>query len=225
MFLAFSRRRLLRATEKTLVGVVGAISHNSNRRIRIATKLAFGKLGGFTFASAVLGSISVFGTASTGTAIWTLYGAAATAAQYFWIGSIFGLGMYAGGFVLSILGLVFGIISSYFMYKTVFGMPRDPSKMKDFELAVVLSCSKLIKPLKDANAKQYSPSKGELKVLAHEGLTPIISLISDHLYDLQNTDDLIEPAITFKKTLAIIPRLRLRAYCNRLRKIRRKILS
>jgi len=85
----------------------------SERMVRsLAAKLGFAGAGAGLFSIA-----SIFGTASTGTAISTLSGAAFNSAALKWIGG--GISMAAGGWVVLLFSLVVSVIT-YFIAKLTF---------------------------------------------------------------------------------------------------------
>lgn len=82
-------KRQLRQIERDLNGIVAAITQVSGRRARRARRvaqIATGKITGVATIGGMLMFISAFGSATTGTAIGALSGAAATSAQMYWIG-------------------------------------------------------------------------------------------------------------------------------------------
>ena len=82
-------------TSKALDVIATAITQTSPKVQNKLTFVLAGKLGALGTAGGIVGLLS-FGTASTGTAIASLSGAAATTAKLFWVGSIVGGGMTVG---------------------------------------------------------------------------------------------------------------------------------
>lgn len=80
---------------------------------------AAGTVGGAVVVSGTTGAIATWGTASTGTAISTLSGAAQTKAILAWIGRFVGGGVKAGTFTLGIVGIVAGFAISAAVSATI----------------------------------------------------------------------------------------------------------
>lgn len=94
-----------------LTSISGRIFQVSDRKAGVALGAASKALVGAAFASAVMGAIGTFGTASTTTAIATLSGAVKTTASLYWIGGMVGSGVAAGTVVwlLQEIGGVSGV--------------------------------------------------------------------------------------------------------------------
>lgn len=143
-------KKQLRHVERDLNGIIAAISQVSSRRARRARRvaqIATGKITGAATIGGMLMFISAFGSASTGTAIGALSGAAATSAQMYWIGSIFGVGAVAGAIILPVIGAVLGLIAVFVISRAVFGRPRKPAKMQEFEVRALFASLRLAYPI------------------------------------------------------------------------------
>lgn len=106
---------------------------------RVATQWA-GKFGVATASSgALLGIASLFGTASTGTAIGTLSGAAYTSSALAWLGGSVAMGsaIVGGVGLASGIGAYFGI--KWLWRRYLSGTPRTEDELKEFER--LLYCS------------------------------------------------------------------------------------
>ena len=110
--------------EETLTQIVSAIHQTSDRRSRLFVNAAIGKLSGAMAVGGICGLVATFGAASTGTAIASLSGAAATTAQLYWIGSIVGLGVACGGLMLAAGGVGVGVAAGIWGSKKA---PRQTS--------------------------------------------------------------------------------------------------
>lgn len=185
-------KKQLRYVERDLNGIVAAITQISGRRARRARRvaqIATGKITGAATIGGMLMFISVFGSASTGTAIGALSGAAATSAQMYWIGSIFGMGAIAGAVILPAIGAALGLIAVFFLSRAVFGRPRKPEKMQEFEVQALFASLRLADPIAPCLGEDAPvPSRDELRVYAHEGLLPLCKLISDNLNTPKNAN-------------------------------------
>lgn len=214
-------KRQLRYIERDLNGIIAAITQVSGRRARRARRVAqvaTGKITGVATVGGMLMFISAFGSASTGTAIGALSGAAATSAQMYWIGSIFGMGAIAGAVILPVIGAVLGLVAVFFISRAVFGRPRKPEKMQEFEVRALYASLRLASPiaayLKDG---EPAPSRDELRIYAHEGLLTLCALIGEHLATADgNTNETDNRCLSFANTLALLPRWKLRRHYRRL---------
>ena len=217
----------LRHIERDLNGIIAAISQVSNtraRRARRVTQIAAGKLAGAATVGGALMFISTFGSASTGTAIGALSGAAATSAQMFWIGSIFGLGAVAGATILTAAGAVLGILAAWIVSRALFGRPRKPERMQPFETRALYAGLRLAEPLPALLAQEArAPSKDELRVYAHEGLLPLCALIEDHLTAPTVPEETPPRCSSFAETLAPFPRWKLKRHYRHLFRRARKL--
>jgi len=209
----------LQKIENDLNGIIAAITHVSSRRARRArqiTQVAAGSITKAVTISGMLMYISAFGTASTGTAIGALSGAAATSAQMYWVGSFFGLGAIAGAIILPVLGAALAILAVYFISRAIFGRPRKPQKMHEFEVKALFASLRLVDPIASyLKENADKPSDDELRVYAHEGLLPLCNLIEKHLNCHKNNKTDIQ-CRSFKKTLALLPFWKLSRHHRRL---------
>lgn len=215
-----TKRQLLRHIERDLNGIIAAITQVSSsraRRARRVAQIATGKITGAATIGGMLMFISAFGSASTGTAIGVLGGAAATSAQMYWIGSIFGMGAVAGAIILPAIGAILGLVAVFFLSRAVFGRHRKPEKMLEFEVRALFASLRLADPI--ASYVPYeatAPTKDELRIYAHEGLLPLCSLIEDNLRPSKNSTKAEKQCRSFDETLALLPRWKLRRHHRRL---------
>jgi hypothetical protein len=213
-------KKQLRHIEHDLNGIIAAITQVSGhraRRARRVAQIATGKITGAATIGGMLMFISAFGSASTGTAIGALSGAAATSAQMYWIGSYFGMGAVAGTIILPAIGAVLGLLAVFFISRAVFGRPRRPQKMQEFEVRALFASMRLADPVASYLAEDApAPSKDELRVYAHEGLLSLCTLIGDHLVAPNNANETDSRCQSFEDTLALLPRWKLKRHQSRL---------
>ena len=108
-------------------------------------------IGKLTFAGTTVGVsalVSAIGTASTGTAITTLSGAAATNATLAWIGG----SVLVGGTVLTGGAIAVALSAVYFWT----GKERKYDVLEQFEKEIISASIKLIKTLQEEQIKQSS---------------------------------------------------------------------
>ncbi len=130
-------------TIKSLEGVCTSILQTKRN---ISQDILIGKL---TFAGTTVGVsalVSAIGTASTGTAITTLSGAAATNATLAWIGG----SVLVGGTVLTGGAIAVALSAVYFWN----GKERKYDVLEQFEKEIISASIKLIKTLQEDQKKQ-----------------------------------------------------------------------
>lgn len=213
-------KKQLRHIERDLNGLIAAITQVSGRRARRARRVAqivTGKITGAATIGGMLMFISAFGSASTGTAIGALSGAAATSAQMYWIGSIFGMGAIAGTIILTAIGAVLGLLGVFFISRAVFGRPRKPKNMQEFEVRTLFASLRLADPIAlHLSDDAPAPTMDVLRVYAYEGLLPLCTLIGDHLIAPNHANETDTGCQSFEDTLALLPRWKLRRHHRRL---------
>ena len=143
----------LAALDEALTVVVGAILQESNRTAGMIIGVATSKLVAASVMAGAFGGIAAFGAASTGTAIATLSGAAATSATLYWVGSIVGLGAGAGGIMLTGGALAAGIPAALAVRHRVFGRRRLETDLDDREQAALYAALRLAAPVRVARAR------------------------------------------------------------------------
>ncbi len=123
--------------EATLTETIAAIRQESDRRTRILLKVAIGKTSGAVTAAGIPALIATFGTASTGTPIMMLAGAAQTTAQLYWLGSLVGLGTAAGAIILTTTGFGVAFVVALFGVRWLFGASRHELSLQEHEKAIL----------------------------------------------------------------------------------------
>ena len=215
-------KKQMQYIERDLNGVIAAITQVSERRTRHARRvaqIATGKITGAATIGGMLMFISAFGSAQTGAAIGALSGAAATSAQMYWIGSMFGMGAVAGAIILPAIGAVLGLLAVFFFTRAIIGRPRKPEKMEEFEVRALFASYRLEAPISSFISENASgPSKDELRVYAHEGLLPLCELIANHLNSENKSNETDKGCHSFEKTLALLPRWKLKRHFRRLQR-------
>jgi hypothetical protein len=103
---------------------------------RVLTSKVSGVLGSGT----LLGLVSAFGTAGTGTAIASLSGAASTSATLAWIGGLLGGGMAVGAVLTAGVGLAVGVGA----YKLLGAKARQFNELADVDRGVVETAGALV---------------------------------------------------------------------------------
>ena len=96
---------------------------------------------GVAGTSGITGLIGALGSASTGTAIGSLSGAAATTAKLYWIGSLVGGGVATGGFLLGAAAVVGGFAAARYWR----GKKRSERDLDEYEIRI-LKCIEITVP-------------------------------------------------------------------------------
>jgi hypothetical protein len=166
--------------DATLVDVTAAILHQSKRSTRRFVSLFFGKLGGAFAVGGITGLVSTYGLASTGAAIATLHGAAAQTALLYWFGSVLGMGVAAGGLMLTGIGIATGLIVGVITLSVFLGRPRQVEKLQEHETKIIDACAVLIKAVREQIAAGKKPQTAEMRLFALQGLIPLAAEIDRH---------------------------------------------
>jgi hypothetical protein len=160
-------------TAADLTYILAAIMHikpNNADRIVYAT---VAKLGGVGAAAGVYGVASLVGTASTGTAIGTLSGAAANSATLAWLGG----SVFTGTIVIAGIAVVGGW-GAMRLWK---GKPRKYEDLTEVEQNIVNACANLGKAFKEQARVGTPPDNATMKVVIREGLLPLMASLAEYL--------------------------------------------
>ena len=163
-------------TVKTLNSIAAAITQTSPKAQNKLTSILAGKLGALGTAGGIMGLLS-FGTASTGTAIATLSGAAATTAKLFWVGSVVGGGVAAGAAAIGAASLIGGYFAASKGKKLLFGEARDEESFESEEKFILSICRKVSIALQ----VESSVSKSDFIQICDVFLAPLLADI-DRFY-------------------------------------------
>lgn len=169
--------------EDTLTRIVAAIRQTSDRKAKIAVAASIKTLSGALAVSSISGLVTTFGTASTGAALATLHGAAATSALNFWIGSVFGLGAVGGASILTAGGLGVGVAAGLFGARKFFGKTRLEDELQEHEKAILVACITLINATKQQRKFAQPPTSSEMRLIAEQALIPLVNQINQHWDD------------------------------------------
>jgi len=148
-----------------LRGVCAAVLQTSKGASTRLMNALLAKTAGVASVAGILGLIAAFGTASTGTAIATLSGAAATTAQLFWVGSLIGGGVLAGTVITGGLGVVIGLVGM----KLITGRARKPETLSQEEQALLVLASTLAKALEEQAAMGQPVAAEHLRAVRDQG--------------------------------------------------------
>lgn len=216
------QERRLEEIEKSLLGVVSAVTQTPSKNVRqarLASSVATAKLAGAATTAGIWGAVSTLGTAGTGTAIGALSGAASTSATLAWIGGLVGGGMAAGAIILPVTGIAAGAAASMYVRRKLHGRPRKLDELQYFEEEILFGADKLLRPIDVVSQKDaIQPTADELRVYAHDGLLPLIDQIEKHLPDdrVDTADD--ARARNFSETVMPKYQKQLGKHCQILRK-------
>lgn len=194
----------LQHLEETLNTVVAAIRQDSEKRTRIFVNTVIGKTTGIAAVTGITTLITAFGAASTGTAIGTLSGAAATTAQLYWIGSIIGLGTAAGGVMLAGTGIGIGLGGGLIAKRWLFGKPRQEVDLQDHEKAILVACITLIKAIRQQIESGAPATTAEMRLIAEHALIPLSHQINQYWSQASLDEEGISGCQPFTKALAFL---------------------
>ena len=139
----------------------------------------------------VMGLLSL-GTASTGTAIASLSGAAATTAKLFWVGSIVGGGVAAGGAIIGAASLVGGYFAASRAKRLLLGISRDEDALENEEKLILDRCRKVSIVLQ----ADESVSSFDFSRLSDAILDPMLNDIDQFYFDDTSSSDSLTNART-----------------------------
>jgi len=183
-------RKLLLNTQNELRYLCSCILQTDSKTTYIITQkageLIASKLGGVGATGGVLGLISTFGTAGTGTAIGTLSGAAATNATLAALGSIIGGGMFAGG--LLAVGMTAG--SGMLIYKLIKSKPREYDSLPPNDRAIIDKCFILIKAIEEETAGIVIPSNNKVSEFGKNDIIPLYKLLKEYKDNISSNLDI-----------------------------------
>ncbi|MFO7856148.1 MAG: hypothetical protein R6V44_13215 [Paracoccaceae bacterium] len=130
---------------------------------------------GTASTASALSLIGAYGTASTGTAIASLSGAAASSASFYAIGSLFGLGAVAGGAILAVGGILAGLFGWRALRWRVLGRPRREGDLGEGELALHLAARHLLHGIARQRRLARCPTPRELRLVARDAVRPLLA--------------------------------------------------
>jgi hypothetical protein len=169
-------RRTAKATEACSDAVLRDESGASAKIVRVIA----GKLGVAGTSAGIFGLATILGTASTGTAISSLSGAAFTSAAAAWVGgsvvmgtAIIGVAAVAGG-----IGVALGAGLAWRKY--AYGQKREKSELENQEQRIVDACLALATAFREQEAAGKSVDSHTADALYGEALRPLV----DELYDV-----------------------------------------
>lgn len=195
--------------EDTLTRIVAAIRQTSDKKAKIAVAASIKTLSGTLAVSSISGLVTTFGTASTGAALATLHGAAATSALNFWIGSVFGLGAVGGASILTASGLGVGVAAGLFGARKFFGKTRLEEELQEHEKAILVACITLINATKQQRESAQSPTSSEMRLVAEQALIPLVNQINQHWDDASLKENGKFECEPFTQKLAYLQRRKL----------------
>lgn len=140
----------LTVLQSNLESIIAAITQQPEKKLRKARyvgRFIGGKVAGVTAMSLFYSAVATFGTASTGTAIGTLSGAAATNATLYWIGGLVGGGVAAGTTVMTFGAAAIGAGAVLAWNKFFKTKPRKLTDLLSWEKRILCSCDILLRSL------------------------------------------------------------------------------
>jgi hypothetical protein len=203
-------QRRLNDMEAFLTAICGRILQVSDRKASVALGVATSTVVGTGFVASVMGAVGAVGSASTGTAIVGLYGAAKTTASLYWIGGVVGGGVAAGTLVLGAGALGAGIYGSVKLRKAILGHSRRDG-LSEREEQLVMALHALSQAIRSTRADGSDVSDKEMILFSRIGVTPLIDEVQHALDDSTLAD------------IKFYHRVRLRGHVIKLKTLLRKV--
>lgn len=194
----------LQHLEETLNALVAAIRQDSEKRTRIFVNAVISKTTGIAAVTGIATLISAFGAASTGAAIGSLTGAAATTAQLYWFGSLIGLGTAAGGVLLAGTGIGIGVGGGLVAKRWLFGKSRPEDDLQEHEKAILVASITLIRAIRQQIETGIPTTNAEMRLIAEHALIPLANQINQYWSQASLEEEGISGCQPFNKTLAFL---------------------
>jgi len=181
---------LLEATKEELIYINSCILQiSADEAEMLANKLGsavMSKVVGAASVGVLLSMVSAFGSASTGTAIASLSGAAATNATLAWVGGLLGGGMATGAALTGGLALVVGVG----VYKLAGSEARQYDQLSDAEQRIIESSGFLIAAINDLLEKpEIHLDAEEARQLLNNTLQPLYQSLHDESQNITSSLD------------------------------------
>lgn len=172
----------LAADLHTIIAAITQQPKNQLSKTRIAGRFIGGKVAGVTAMSAFYSAVATLGTASTGTAIGSLGGAAATNATLYWIGGLVGGGVAAGATVMTFGAAAIGA-GAIMAWTNYFGTKRrglDDLSLQ--EKQILCSCDIILRSLetpgKDSSGGLVIELDAERRFFAKYAINPLLAALA-----------------------------------------------
>jgi len=172
--------------------IIAAITQQPEKRLsktRIAGRFIGGKVAGVTAMSAFYSAVATFGTASTGTAIGSLSGAAATNATLYWIGGLLGGGVAAGATVMTFGAAAIGA-GAIMAWTKYFGTKRrglDDLSLQ--EKRILCSCDIILRSLETPGKTSAGGAAIELEAerrfFSDYAINPLLEALASVLFSTE----------------------------------------
>ncbi len=172
----------LREIRSFLTAITGRILQLSDHKAGVALGAATSTLAGTTAASTIMGIVGTLGSASTGTALASLAGAAKTSATLYWIGGIAGGGAAAGAVIVGAGAIGAGIYGSRKVRRALLGQTRRDT-LSEREQEVVLAITTLVQAIDETLASRRELARRELELFSRIGITPLREAVQKRLAD------------------------------------------
>ena len=201
----------IQSTINSLDGIVAAITQtNSKLQSRLTSAFAT-KLGALGVSGGAMSLLSL-GTASTGTAIGTLSGAAATNAKLFLAGSMVGGGMAAGVAVLGGLSIVGGYFVARQAKKYLMGVALSEDDLNEEEKRIISICRQVSIALQiELKIQDVSLHSDWLEIL-DTFINPALANIDDYYFK-----DIVPDKLSMPEDLKLKPVHYARLYTHKTR--------
>jgi hypothetical protein len=208
--------------EQSLTSLIAAILQQSDRAASVIVGVATSKLVAAGVVGGAFGAISAVGAASTGTAIATLSGAAATNATLYWIGSTFGMGIAGGGIILTGGALAVGIPAALYAKRKISGRPRNEMQLSPQEQALLFAALRLASPIRIAIFAKLPPTSLEMQVLSRTIIPQLVSSATSTYFVNEEAEKENNTCSNRPQRLAVLPKRKLLKSLSKMEKVARR---
>jgi hypothetical protein len=167
------RRTLYTEATKACEGVHDALLREDGGATAKVTKVAAAKLGAIGTSAGIFGVAATVGTASTGTAIGVLSGAAASSATLAWVGGSVAMGTAIVGTVAVAGGIGFAAGSLWVFSKYWRGKKRLQEELSEREQRIAEVTSKLAVACRRMEIEDEDPDPQVARAIFKETLGPL----------------------------------------------------
>jgi hypothetical protein len=186
-------------TADDLTYILAAMMHIKPSKADRIINATVAKVGAVGATAGVYGVASLVGTASTGTAIGTLSGAAANSATLAWVGG----SVFTGTIV--VVGIA--IVGGWGAMRLWRGKPRKYEELSEIEQNIVTACANLGKAFKEQAKVGTSPDNATMKVVIREGLLPLMASLAECL-QIKSSKHIVTGSLAIGSRTRIILRKR-----------------
>mgnify|MGYP000940313295 FL=1 len=186
--------------------VSDAVLREDNGASQKITKVASAKLGSVGTSVGIFSLASIIGTASTGTTIGSLSGAAFNSAALAWVGG----SMVAGSVILGVISIAGGVGAAfgagYVFKKFVYGKKREKSELDEKEQKIIEACLSLATAFRQKEKKGEALDPLVVKALYGDALEPLCEELLEFKLKTKSWTSLAKKRV--KETIKVLNHLK-----------------